>query len=133
MRRILIVDDEVIIRIAFKKLLDHYNCIIDQARNLKEALELLTSLNYDVILLDLQLAPDNKEGGFQILQKLKSFMINQKTPVIIVSGKKTKEEIQKRLTEDDNVAKILIKPVENDQIIQAIGEVLDKDIIPKTK
>lgn len=133
MKRILIVDDEVVIRIVFKKLLDHHNCIIDQARNVHEALELLKSLSYDVILLDLQLAPDNKDGGFQILQKIKSFGLNKKTPVIIVSGKRTEEEIKSRTTEDDNIAKILIKPVENDQIIQAVREILDRGFIPTSR
>ncbi len=127
MSRILIVEDEAPIRYGFDNLLKPYNCIREKARNVPEALTLLGDFQFDLIILDLQLSPESREGGFQIIRKIKTMKFNRTTPVIIISGKMTKEQIERRITPDDNVVEILMKPVTNDELLAAIRKVLDLD------
>lgn len=123
MKRILIIDDDVTIRITLTKLLSK-QYILKQARNVKDAIDKLKTEIYNLVVLDLRLPPVGWKGGFQILQKKKNIPLNAATPVIIISGAKDEEFIQKKISTSYNVAKILIKPVENDVILKEIGQVL---------
>ncbi|MDZ7317106.1 MAG: response regulator [candidate division KSB1 bacterium] len=124
MKRVLIIEDEVVIRIGFEKLLKKRSCIIDKVRSFQEALIALDNFSYDLILLDLVIPPYEKESGFNIIKKLKEKKLNQATPIVIISGKKSEEEIKKRIHEDDNVVDVLIKPVQNDKLLEAVEKVL---------
>ncbi len=124
MQRILIIDDDVSIRIAFKKLLIRDNYNVQLARNEKEALQYLKDEFFDLVLLDLRLPPTGWEAGFRILAQKKNIPLNAETPVIIVSGALDMETIGRRVSIEDNVAHILLKPVENEKILQAIRDVL---------
>ena len=124
MKRILIVDDDVIIRIAFERVLKSIDYIVKQARNEPDAIQCLNDEIYDLILLDMRLPPSGQEAGFHILEKKKNLPLNKEAPVIIVSGQFDKETIRERTTEEDNIAEILLKPVDNEKILQAIKQVL---------
>ncbi len=124
MKRILIVDDDVVIRIAFQKLLNEGEYIIQQARDLREAMEALKNNIYDVVLLDMRLSPVGAEAGFQILAKKRKTPLNAETPVIIISGQFNKDQITDRTDLEDNIAEILEKPVGNDVLIAAVDNVL---------
>lgn len=125
MNKILIVEDEADIRHGFDKLLKSYNCIREKARNVSDALTFLDDFQFDLIILDLQLSPENREGGFHIIRKIKTMRFNRATPVVIISGKMSKEQIERRITPDDNVVDILMKPVTNEELLGAIRKVLD--------
>ena len=124
MKKILIVDDDVIIRITFNKLLKSGNYIIKQAKEVGEAIRVMKSEIFDVILLDLKLPPNGWEGGYTILKKKRKIALNESTPVIIISASPDDEGIKKKLTLEDNVAHIFIKPVENKDLLDKITEVL---------
>ena len=124
MKSILIIDDDVIIRITFKKLLDHGNYIIQQAKDKKEAIQYLENQIFDLVLLDLRLPPTGWDAGFEILQKKRDLKMNSDTPVIIVSGTKDLESIKERIDIEDNIVKILLKPVENEVLLKEIEMVL---------
>lgn len=124
MKRILIVDDDVIIRITFEKLLKTGNYMIQQAKDVGDALRLMRDHIFDLVLLDLKLPTKGWEGGFQILKKKRGIKLNMSTPVIIVSGAKDDDPIKKRLTTEDNVYDVLLKPVDNDVLMTKIAEAL---------
>lgn len=123
MRKVLIVDDDVVIRLTFKKILDERNYIIKEARKLDEAVDALKLEIFDVVLLDMQLPPAGWKTGFQILQKKQSIPLNAATPVIIISGKVDPHIIKQKVTELDSVVKILDKPVEADDLLKAIDQI----------
>ncbi|NIA28933.1 MAG: response regulator [Actinobacteria bacterium] len=123
MRKVLIVDDEVNVRLAFKNLLEQRNYIIKQARNQAEAIEALKNEIFDVLLLDIILPPDGWKTGFQILEKKKKIALNAATPVIIVSGKVNSAAINQRVSEIDSIVKIFDKPVEPTDLLEAIDKV----------
>ena len=125
MNRILIIDDDAVIRITFKKLLGDSDYIIQQAKDVKQAIDCLSTNIYDLVLLDLRLPPTGAEAGFQILQKKRNIPLNADTPVLIVSGLTANREIiENKIELEDNVVDILIKPVENENLLTAIKNAL---------
>jgi len=124
MSRILIIDDDAVIRLTFKKLLGDGDYIIQRAKDVKEAIDYLTANMYDLVLLDLRLPPIGAEAGFQILQKKRKIALNSATPVVIISGQSDKDTIKKRTDLEDNVVGILEKPVGNDQLRDVIKNIV---------
>ena len=123
MRKVLIVGDNVVSLLAFKKILDQRNYIIKEARNQDEAIDALKLEIFDVVLLDMKLPPAGWKTGFQILEKKKNIPLNTATPVIIISGEVQQNIIQQKVTEMDSVVEILEKPVEPDELLHAIDQV----------
>ncbi len=126
MKKILMVDDDVIIRIAFKKVLASGKNIIKQAKTVNEAISYLRAEHFDLILLDLKLPPRGWDAGFQILKKKRKIVLNEETPVIIISGQRDEDYIRSQIDMQDNVAHIFQKPVENEVLQQKIDEVLGR-------
>ncbi len=125
MKRILIVDDDVVIRIAFKKLLGDGDFIIQQAKDVKEAINMLSNNIYNLVLLDLRLPPTGIDAGFDILAKKRKIPLNASTPVLIVSGQTADRTLlENKVDLEDNVVDILIKPIENEDLLKAIRNAL---------
>jgi DNA-binding NtrC family response regulator len=83
-RRILIVDDEKAILLAFKKLLTSPNIMVDTAETIAEAENLLKKNIYDAVIADLRLTGANGEEGLEIIKYVKEF--HSQTNVILVTG-----------------------------------------------
>jgi DNA-binding NtrC family response regulator len=84
MQRILIVDDEIAILLAFKKLLKSPNIEVDTAETIDEAEELLKENFYNVAIVDLRLTGVDAEEGLKIIKHIKEFY--SQTEVILVTG-----------------------------------------------
>lgn len=69
--KILICDDHKIVRDGLRRILEQYKevCLIDEAANGREVLDLFSKGTYDLLLLDISL-PD--QSGLDILQVIKS-------------------------------------------------------------
>ena len=71
-KRILVVDDEEAILLAFKKLLQRPNLEIDTCDTLEEAKLLIDSHIYSAVIADLRLSGTLGQEGFEIISYLKS-------------------------------------------------------------
>lgn len=80
---VLVVDDSQANREQLKRFLEGQGHTVDVAGDGREALEVLKSRDYDLVLLDLVMPGMN---GFDVLRELKKCERLQHTPVIIVSG-----------------------------------------------
>jgi DNA-binding NtrC family response regulator len=129
MKKILIVDDDVIIRLTFNKVLNSKKFIIKQAKSVNEAIQSLKAEKFDLVLLDIKLPPDGWEGGYKILKRKKKIMLNESTPVIIVSGELTEESVLQKVSLEDNIARIFIKPVENEHLRAAVLHALGMETL----
>jgi len=83
-KRILIVDDEKAILMAFKKLLRSENVEVDTAETMDEAENLLKNNIYNVAIVDLRLTGVMGEEGLIIIKYIKEFY--SQTEVILVTG-----------------------------------------------
>ena len=79
MSRVLVVDDEKLIRIRFSLEQDNYQ--VDCAYDGEEALELAKTNTYDIVLLDVMLP---KLNGFEVCQQIREF---SNVPIIMLTAK----------------------------------------------
>ncbi|MGA9110509.1 MAG: response regulator [Smithella sp.] len=83
-QRILIVDDEKAILLAFKKLLKSPNIDVDTAETIGETEDLLKRNIYNAAIVDLRLTGVDGEEGLKIMKNIKKFY--PQTNVILVTG-----------------------------------------------
>lgn len=89
MRRILIVEDEDILREAYQAILSSQPYICDAAENGKVALEKCTKTKYDLILLDIMMPVMN---GIEFIKHNKTTQ-NRDTRIIVISNLSTGKEL----------------------------------------
>jgi DNA-binding response OmpR family regulator len=80
--RILVVDDELPIRLALKTAFAREGMVTEEASGGKEAMELIHTGRFDLIVLDIMMQDID---GYTILQKLRSE--GNMTPVLMLSGR----------------------------------------------
>lgn len=80
---VLIVDDDKAVQTMLYKVICSNGLSAQTASSGEQALEMVTHMEYDLILLDVNM---HGMDGFQVVQKLRNMGCN--TPIIIVSGRK---------------------------------------------
>jgi CheY-like chemotaxis protein/PAS domain-containing protein len=80
-KRVLVVDNDEMVRIAAHELLGRFGCEVETAHHGDEALLMVRSFHYDVAILDIRL-PDMT--GFDCFVKIRE--INEHLPVILMTG-----------------------------------------------
>jgi len=86
--RLLIVDDEEAILYAYKRLFGapKRGIIVDTAKSMQEAVDLLKTHKYKVVLTDLRLGIEDDLGGFRLIKLIKSFDSNIKIILVTAYG-----------------------------------------------
>lgn len=97
MKALIIEDNETSMRLA-QTLLYNVNCLVDQAKNGKEALKLISKEIYDIILLDINLPDIN---GYNVSKIIRQKLQN-KTPIVAISSLNDAENIKKALSSGMN-------------------------------
>jgi len=87
--KVLIIDDSKMSREILKAALEHEGIEAKCAADGKEALAILEKESFDLIVLDLILPGLD---GFGVLTLIKDMPLCKQTPVIILSGRDSKEE-----------------------------------------
>lgn len=119
---ILVADDSSINQMVFGKQLDRMGADYVMANNGKEALQLLKSVKFDLILLDIQMPIID---GFEFLTQLKQkseYQNFRATPIIIVSAG-NQEHIKHQFPEL-NIRGFLHKPYTSQRLSTILNEVL---------
>lgn len=114
-RRVLVVDDDDMIRTVLADALDAEGFQIRMAANGREALELLDGWRPDVILLDLMM-PEMDGWAFRERQLLREDVAH--VPVIVLSARRDLSEQVARLA----AAAVLAKPFELDVLFRVISD-----------
>jgi DNA-binding NtrC family response regulator len=115
-RRILLVDDETALLMAFKKLLQSSIIDVDTAETLDEVKFLLKNNVYDVIIADLRLTGATKEEGLEIIHLAKEYRPG--TEVILVTAYGNQEIMEK--TYQLGAAYYFEKPVSGNVLKEAL-------------
>lgn len=118
--KILVVDDEEIVRLCLLRTLSGEHCNVEVVRNGKDALQVMEQHPFDVVLLDLRMPGMD---GMTVLKTIK-----QKWPeseVIIITGYPAVESAKEAVTL--GAYDYLAKPVGPDDVINAAnGAMLHK-------
>jgi PAS domain S-box-containing protein len=122
---VLLVEDNKINRMVVKNSLQHYNCNIIEAENGLEAVEILKTRNFDLILMDIQMPEmDGIEATKVIRNGLKL-----STPIIALTANAFKTEIEK--CRQTGMNDYVIKPFEETVLLQTIAKhTINKNGIP---
>jgi DNA-binding response OmpR family regulator len=95
MERILLVDDEEVIRFAYKKVLSGPLVAVDTASSFNKALHLLQNKSYDAVIADLRLMPGSMiKEGLEVIRQAKRMQSFCKVVVVTGCGEDgTQEEV----------------------------------------
>lgn len=119
--RILVIDDEEIVRVSCKRTLVPEGYEVDVAASGKEGLELFEKSRYDLVIIDLKMPGMD---GIEALVNIKRQRPEQN--VMIMTGYDTVEHIVESIS--SGAAHYLEKPFTPDTLIERIKEVLGQEM-----
>jgi len=120
--RILVVDDEPDILKFLSHLLATEGHQVETADNSSDALEMIKSRRYSLILLDIKL-PDM--SGIELYQHIKKIAPSLTRRVVFITGDVTGSDTRKFLTE--NKASYITKPFDIKQLKEELNRILNRD------
>jgi DNA-binding response OmpR family regulator len=118
--RILVVDDDLLIRQLSAKALSHSGYRVDAAEDGAAAWEALSGADYDLVITDNDMP---KVSGIELLEKLHTARIA--VPVILASGQFPTEALHRRPWL--RLAASLEKPFEVNKLVETVRAVLRRD------
>lgn len=122
MEKLLIVDDEYLVREGLCVTVDWQSLgleVVGMAENGAVGLELARNLKPDLIISDVRMPVMD---GLEMARTL--FDENSDLAVIVYSGYKDFEYARRAL--ESNVAGFLLKPIENEELMKKVGEVMER-------
>ncbi len=122
-RKILVVDDEQIIRESLSYVLNKEDYQVDEAENGKVAYEKLLETTYDLVITDLEM-PEMK--GTELLDKIRNLSVQTATIVVTAYGSLETAIAALRSGASDYV----LKPVEFDELLIKVKRLFEiKDLL----
>jgi len=85
--RMLVVDDERVIQFALKSYFGRHGFEVDTAAEHEEALALLASHHYDIVIADLRLTGSTEEEGLQVVRAARAR--SSSTSIILLTAYRT--------------------------------------------
>jgi DNA-binding NtrC family response regulator len=116
--KILVVDDDKLIRWSLKEILSQEGCEVDAMATAAEALTQVENKIYNLIFADIDIEDEN---GIEMLKKLK--VSQPKTKIIILSAH-PRNQIESQLG-NLRILSIIEKPFQSDQIRGIVKDALD--------
>lgn len=116
--KILVVDDETLIRTVIKEYCSNNNYEVFEASSGKEALELLLKNKYDLMILDIMMP---EMDGFSMLKELPK---ERRIPTIVLSARR--EEYDKLAGFDLGIDDYVTKPFSPKELMARIKAVLSR-------
>lgn len=120
-RRILVIDDSMMIRRTIKDMLPSDKFHIIEAKDGLQGIELIRNGNPNIIILDFFLP---KMSGWEVYQEIQKDSNYRKIPLLLMSGRK--EEVMEKITEPLESFCFLEKPFDQKQLVQAIRDAMER-------
>jgi DNA-binding response OmpR family regulator len=120
MARILLIDDDELLRAMLSRTLAHFGHAVTEARNGKEGLRLFAALGADIVITDLVM-PDKE--GIEVVMELRA---GSNPPLIIAmsGGGRRNHTDYLRLAKHLGATAILSKPFSSDVLMAAVNGLL---------
>lgn len=129
---VLVVDDESDIRdtlVTFLEMMEVFSIIVEASDGAEASLK-FKNQSFDLVITDLTMP---KVQGIELVERIKrEDIVNKtKTPIMILSGNVTSEEIQKAL--QFGVKYVLTKPCTAEQFFEKVNIVIQKELKHRVK
>ncbi len=121
MARILVCDDDLAVNVVLGKALTRQGHDVRTTFAGDEAIARCVEGGYDLLILDLTLP---RVDGFAVLQRLQSFNVLDRMPVLIVTARQDREARQKAL--ELGASDFLVKPFELDELSLRVRRCLER-------
>ncbi|MGO9147417.1 MAG: response regulator [Desulfomonilia bacterium] len=121
MKRILVVDDEEIVRYSLKNILSSNGFEVEDVGSAEEALKLLYDKSFHLVLTDIVL---EGMGGLELLENIK--VISPKTLVIVITGYGSLKTAVSALRL--GVYDYLLKPCDENELILRVHRALEMQV-----
>ncbi|MCD0473983.1 PAS domain S-box protein [Flavobacterium sp. EDS] len=117
---VLLVEDNIINRMVAINSLNYFNCVVTEATNGIEAIEILKNKSFDIILMDVQMPEmDGIETTIKIREELQL-----QTPIIALTANAFKSEVDK--CKNAGMDDYITKPFEEFDLIETISRFTNK-------
>lgn len=118
---LLVIDDELVMRNAIKRIFekDDFNVLV--ARDAMEFSRVIEETIPDIILLDIGLP---WVSGYELCNLLKTHPVLKDVGVVVISGNKTEEDIRKGF--EAGADEYITKPFEVDDLYKVVKELLNR-------
>lgn len=117
-KRILVVDDEQIIRESLSYVLRKEDYLVDEAENGKVAYEKMLETSYDLVITDLEM-PEMK--GTELLEKIRNLSVQ--TAIIVVTAYGSLETAIAALR--SGASDYILKPIEFDELLIKVKKLFE--------
>jgi DNA-binding NtrC family response regulator len=117
LRKVLVVDDEEIVRLSHMRTLAGQSCSVEAARGAEEALEKMQKEPADVVLLDLRMPGMDGLAGLETIKQRWP-----ETEVVIITGYPSVYTAREALRL--GAFDYLVKPVDPDQVLAVANEAM---------
>lgn len=122
MKRILLAEDEEILRMLITDTLEDEDYVVDEAADGQEALNLIIKNEYDLIILDYMMPVFT---GLEVIEKIRSDQAKQEIHILMLSAKSQKFEQEKILQAGAN--HFMAKPFSPLDLLEKIEEILNEN------
>ena len=115
MKRILVVEDNPDNMYVMDRILTHYGFSVHESTSGEEALRLLETNVYDLVLMDMQMP---KLDGYAAVRKLRAFPSMQDVPVIAVTANSMPGDRERSL--EAGCTDYMSKPIDTRELVRLI-------------
>ncbi|MFA6037766.1 MAG: response regulator [Legionellales bacterium] len=113
-KKILLIEDDIMVQFAERELLDHAGFNVDAACDGSDGLSLYRYYHYDMVLLDINL-PDI--SGFEVARLIREFEhARKKKPVEIIALTATPDKYPPHLFTAAGINRVFNKPIDADSL-----------------
>jgi CheY-like chemotaxis protein len=115
--RVLVADDSAVARAKLRKLFEGAGYEVALAADGEEALELIASQSFSVLITDLEMP---KLDGFQVIASVKGSLETEDMPIIAITGH---EELSARVNDCQGLYGIFKKPWNDRELLKRVATV----------
>ncbi len=121
MARILVVDDDEIMRTLLRKFLESDGHQVDEALDGEQAVRCYRENSFDIVITDIFMP---EQDGFELIMELKMSFPKIKIIAISGGGQKLDKRLALRVTKMLGTVQQLEKPFTQEQILEAVHRLL---------
>lgn len=118
MKRILLAEDEEILRMLIVDTLEEEECQVDEAADGQEALAFLEQQQYELLIIDYMMP---FYSGVEVIAKIRQGGINKNVPILMLSAKSQLTEQEKALAAGADY--FMAKPFSPFDLLEKVREI----------